>query len=70
MGYREADRPSASQGIPDILWNPKVHYHIYKSPPSVLILSQIDPAHSTPQSYSSNIPFTIILPSTPGITYY
>jgi hypothetical protein len=31
----EAERFSASQEIPRILWDSKVHYRIYKSPPPV-----------------------------------
>ena len=44
----EANRFAASQKIPRILWNPKVHEHMWPSP--VPILSQLDPVH-TPTSH-------------------
>jgi len=45
---REANSHSLSQEIPCVLWNPKVHYHVYKSSPLVHILNYTDPIHTFP----------------------
>ena len=41
----EANWFAASQEIPRILWNPKVHFRTNKRPPPVPILGQPYPVH-------------------------
>ena len=63
----EANGFSASQEIPHILWNPKFHYCIHKSPPPLPTFSQLVPVH-TSTSHFLKIHFNIILPSPPGFS--
>jgi hypothetical protein len=41
----EAHSRSASQQIPSLLWNPKFHYRVHKSPPLSSILNHMNQVH-------------------------
>jgi len=57
--YWKASSHSVSQKIPYLLWNPKVHCHVYKSLP--LVPGQMNAISLT--SYFSKIKSNIILPT-------
>jgi hypothetical protein len=59
----EAVSCSSTQELPNISWNPKVHYLVHKSLRLAPIMSEINPVHTTP-SYLCKIHFNIIHPST------
>ena len=61
----EVKRFTASQEIPHIIWNIKVHYRIHKLLTPVLTLSQINPVHAF-TSHFLKIHLNIILLSMPG----
>ena len=60
-----ANRFTTGQESPCILWDPKVHFHIYKCPPPVPILGQINPIYASP-SHFHKIYFNVVFPPMPG----
>ena len=65
----EANWFAASQEIPRILRNPKVHYRTHKRPPPVPILGQPNPVHIR-TSHLLEIHPNIIHPSAPNLTLH
>jgi hypothetical protein len=65
----EANQFVTSHEIPHILWNPKVHYHMYNCPPPVSILSQPNPV-PTCTSHFLKIHPNIILPYMSGSPHW
>jgi hypothetical protein len=60
---RSCQLRSHSRNNPSILWNPKVHYRVHKSPPLVPILSKINSIHIIP-FYLCKIHFNTVHPPT------
>jgi acyl-homoserine lactone acylase PvdQ len=61
----EANQFTARQEFPRILWNAKVHYHVYKSQLPFLTLRQINPVHA-PTSHFLKVHVNSIPSSTTG----
>jgi hypothetical protein len=51
----ETNSLSANQEIPCLLWDPKVHYIVHKSPSRVPLLIQMNPFHIITRSFSKVI---------------
>jgi hypothetical protein len=67
--FWEAKCCSSGQATPRILWNSKIYYRVHNSPPLVLVLRQMNPAHVL-LYYFFKINFNIILQYTPTSSKY
>jgi hypothetical protein len=54
----EAAGRLATEELPKIFCNPKVHYRVHKTPPLFPMLNRMNPVHTTP-SYFSKIRYIV-----------
>jgi hypothetical protein len=67
----EANSHSASQEIPRLLWNPKVHYRVHNDSPMVPILSQMNSDHTfTPYFLKIHVPNGLLSSAFPNEILY
>jgi hypothetical protein len=58
---REAASCAATQELVNVLWNPKVHCRVHKSPPLVLILNRLSQVLTISFSLSVSLRSSLIL---------
>jgi hypothetical protein len=59
----ETNKRLATHKFNNILWNPKIHYHVHKGLQLVPVMNQMNPDHTT-SSYFSKIQFNTVLQPT------
>jgi hypothetical protein len=64
----EAASRSATQKFLNILWDPKGHYHLHKSPLMISVFSQMNPDQII-ESHFSQIQPNCVFPPTPRYSY-
>jgi hypothetical protein len=55
----DANSRSATQEVPNIVWNPKIQYRVNNNPSLVTILSQMNPAYIPRPNLFLKVPFFV-----------